>query len=95
MNTDDAACVPVPFGTADDCLFEFGRLQAGDWFGEIALIDEGPRSATVVATTDLECQGVTIWDFRPLVEGNGVLGWKLLQAMVKKLRAAEQASRST
>ena len=27
--TDDAACVPVPFGTADDCLFEFGRLQGG------------------------------------------------------------------
>lgn len=68
---------------------ERARLGPGDWFGEIALIDEGPRSATVVATTDLVCQGVTIWDFRPLVEGNGVLGWKLLRAMVKKLRAAE------
>ena len=27
---DDAACVPIPFGTAHDCLFEFGRLQAGE-----------------------------------------------------------------
>jgi NADPH:quinone reductase len=28
--TDEAACVPVPFGTADDCLFEFGHLQSGE-----------------------------------------------------------------
>jgi NADPH2:quinone reductase len=26
----EAACVPIAFGTADDCLFEFGRLQAGE-----------------------------------------------------------------
>jgi pyruvate,water dikinase len=68
-------------------------LGPGDWFGEIALIDEGPRSASVVATTDLVCHGVTIWDFRPFVEGNGIVGWKLLQAMVKKLRAAEAGAR--
>ncbi|HXA32365.1 MAG TPA: zinc-binding alcohol dehydrogenase family protein [Acidimicrobiales bacterium] len=30
VSTEDAACVPVPFGTASDCLFEFGRLQAGE-----------------------------------------------------------------
>ena len=72
---------------------ERATLGAGDWFGEIALIDEGPRSATVMATTDLVCQGVTIWDFRPLVEGNGVLAWKMLQAMVKRLRTAEGGAR--
>ena len=30
MDMAQAACVPIPFGTADDCLFEFGRLQAGE-----------------------------------------------------------------
>jgi len=30
MDIQQAACVPIPFGTADDCLFEFGRLQAGE-----------------------------------------------------------------
>jgi CRP-like cAMP-binding protein len=66
-------------------------LKAGDYFGEIALIDEGARSATIVAVTELVCYGLTLWDFRPLVEGNGAIGWKLLQSMAKKLRAAEQA----
>ncbi len=30
MDIQQAACVPIPFGTADDCLFEFGRLKAGE-----------------------------------------------------------------
>lgn len=65
-------------------------LKANDFFGEIALIDEGPRMATITACGELVCYGVTFWDFRPLVEGNGVIGWKLLQRMAKMLRAARQ-----
>jgi CRP-like cAMP-binding protein len=64
-------------------------LGPGDYFGEIALIDGGPRSATVSAATDLACYGLTFWEFRPLVEGNGTIAWKLLQALAKRLRAAE------
>ncbi len=69
---------------------ERGTLQRGDYFGEIALIDEGRRSATITATTELVCYGLTLWEFRPLVQGNGAIGWQLLQSMVKKLRAAQQ-----
>jgi hypothetical protein len=65
-------------------------LTAGDYFGEIALIDEGPRTATITASTELVCYGVTFWDFRPLVEQNGVVGWKLLQSMAKMYRDARQ-----
>jgi CRP/FNR family transcriptional regulator, cyclic AMP receptor protein len=66
-------------------------LKPDDYFGEIAMIDEGTRMATITASTELVCYGLTYWDFRPLVESNGVIGWKLLQRMAKMLRAAEQA----
>src|SRR6185437_11349764 len=68
---------------------EVARLGPGDYFGEVALIDGGPRSATVTAATDLVCYGLTFWEFRPLVEGNGAIGWKLAQALAKRLRTAE------
>jgi pyruvate,water dikinase len=67
-----------------------GTLTSGDYFGEIALIDEGARTATITATTDLVCYGLTLWDFRPLVQGNPTIGWKLLQALATRLREAHE-----
>src|SRR5262249_60778450 len=67
---------------------ELATLGPGDYFGETALIDGGPRMATVTAATDLVCYGLTFWEFRPLVERNGTIAWKLLQALAKRLRDA-------
>ena len=69
----------------------YSTLTPGDYFGEIALIDEGTRMATITATSELVCYGLTYWDFRPLVKANGVIGWKLLQRMAKMLRAARES----
>ncbi len=65
-------------------------LGSGDYFGEVALIDEGVRIATVTAVDDLVCWGLTVWELRPLIQTNGVIGWKLLQTLAKDLREAEQ-----
>lgn len=64
-------------------------LEAGDHFGEIALIDGAERSATITATSDLVCYGLTYWDFQPLVQDNAAIAWGLLQSLVKRLRAVE------
>jgi CRP-like cAMP-binding protein len=58
----------------------------GDYFGEIALINESPRTATLTAKTDMLCYGMTAWDFRPLVETNSAIAWKLLNAMAQKMK---------
>jgi CRP/FNR family transcriptional regulator len=63
-----------------------GSVGPGDYFGEIALINESPRTATLTAATDMLCYGMTPWDFRPLVESNSAIAWKLLTAMAEKLR---------
>jgi CRP-like cAMP-binding protein len=63
-----------------------GRLGPGDHFGEIALIDNGPRSATVTATEEMRCLGITTWEFRPFVEEHPKVAWKLLESLVGHLR---------
>jgi CRP/FNR family transcriptional regulator len=63
-----------------------GKVGPGDYFGEIALINESPRTATLTARTDMLCYGMTPWDFRPLVETNSTIAWKLLTAMSEKMR---------
>ena len=69
---------------------ERATLTDGDYFGEIALIDEGARSATITAKTELVCLGLTYWEFRPLVQHNATIAWNLLQTLSKRLRTAEE-----
>ena len=63
-----------------------GTIGPGDYFGEIALLTGSDRTATITATSDMLCYGMTPWDFRPLVESNSAIAWKLLTAMAEKLR---------
>jgi CRP/FNR family cyclic AMP-dependent transcriptional regulator len=69
---------------------ERGTGGPGDYFGEVALIDDGPRTATVTADGPVTAYGLTSWEFRPLVEENAEIAWGLLQKMAKRLRAANE-----
>jgi CRP/FNR family cyclic AMP-dependent transcriptional regulator len=66
-------------------------IGPGEYFGEIALIADIDRTATIKADSQLRCYGMTFWDFRPLVETNASIAWKLLQAMAQRLKQAEQS----
>ena len=61
-------------------------LGPGDYFGEIALLTGSARTASIVAVSDMVCYGMTSWDFRPLVESNSTIAWKLLTAMADRIR---------
>jgi pyruvate,water dikinase len=68
---------------------ERATLTKDDYFGEMALIDGGARSATITASTELICYGLTYWEFRPLVQHNATIAWNLLQTLAQRLRTAQ------
>ena len=67
-------------------------LGPGDFFGEIALLDGGPRTATVTAVTDVKLLGLTEWVFRGLMQQYPGIAVKTLQAMADRLRRATKAA---
>jgi CRP/FNR family transcriptional regulator, cyclic AMP receptor protein len=68
---------------------EIRRLGAGDSFGDIAVIDGGPRSATVVATQPLHTLALLPWEFKPLLLEHPEMAFKLLLKVTALLREAE------
>jgi CRP-like cAMP-binding protein len=72
---------------------EVARLGPGSHFGEIALISDRVRTATVSAVTDLHCYVMTLWDFRSFVQGDADVAWKLLEQLATMLHRAPTAAR--
>ena len=64
-------------------------LTAGDYFGEIALIDEGARTATITADQRPRLLRADLLGLPPARGAERAIGWKLLQSLVKRLRDAE------
>jgi CRP-like cAMP-binding protein len=63
-------------------------LGPGDFFGEIALLDNGPRTATVKAATPMRCLVLGHEQFRDVLHQNGDIAVKVLRAVTQRLRAA-------
>jgi CRP-like cAMP-binding protein len=64
----------------------------GDYFGEISLIDGGPRTATVRADTAVETLTLAPFNFRPILESNPEMAHAILVEMCRRLRDADKRS---
>jgi CRP/FNR family cyclic AMP-dependent transcriptional regulator len=84
----------IVHGTADVSIGGKKKtaLTPGDFFGEIALLDGGPRTATVTATSDVQLLGLTEWVFRGLMQEYPSIALKTLQQMAGRLRKATKAA---
>jgi CRP-like cAMP-binding protein len=71
---------------------ERARLGPGEWFGEMSIIDRSPRSADVVAASELRCLVFTQWEFRPFLKEHPDVAWVLLEELVRRLRQVERAA---
>jgi CRP-like cAMP-binding protein len=72
---------------------QVATLGPGDHVGEIGLFHDVPRTATVTASTELDCLALGSWEFRPFVESHPTVAWRLLESMSERLAELELAVR--
>lgn len=67
-----------------------GNLGPGDFFGELALIEDRPRSASVVAVDETECLLFVVWEFRALLKEHPQMALPIMNALIARLHRAER-----
>ena len=67
------------------------RLGTGAFFGEIALLDGGPRTASVIAETPVRTFAITSWNFRSVLKEHPSMPVKMLEEVCKRLRENERS----
>jgi CRP/FNR family transcriptional regulator len=78
---------------ADGSIRQLALLERGDIFGEMALLDTSPRSASVFAIESTSALVIPIFDFRALLHDDADIAIKLLAVLSRRVRAAEAAER--
>ena len=66
------------------------EFRPGDFFGELSVIDGAPRTADVVAKTDVTCLVVTQWAMRSLISSHPEIALSMLEELCKRLRATNR-----
>ena len=69
------------------------RIGPGDFFGELALIEEHDRTATVVAEDELTCLLIPVWEFRALLQEHPELALPMLKALIARVHRREHHPR--
>ena len=67
-----------------------GAFGPGDFFGEMSLLDQAPRSATIRAIDQVSCLMLSSWDFKALLERHPSIAIKLLEVLSRRLRVADE-----
>jgi CRP/FNR family transcriptional regulator, cyclic AMP receptor protein len=70
------------------------RMGPGAFFGEIALLDGGPRSATVVAETDVHTVSIPVWNFQTMLKANPEMTLELLKGVAQRLRENDETAQA-
>jgi CRP/FNR family transcriptional regulator, cyclic AMP receptor protein len=68
-----------------------GRLQPGDYFGEISLLDPGPRTATVVASERTICLNLAGADFRDILVSEPKLALSVMRVLARRVRSSQSS----
>lgn len=67
-----------------------GAFGPGDFFGEMSLIDNAPRSATIRALEPARCLMLSSWDFKAILERTPTIAIRLLEVLSRRLRVADE-----
>ncbi|MDO8915164.1 MAG: cyclic nucleotide-binding domain-containing protein [Coriobacteriia bacterium] len=67
-----------------------GAFGPGDFFGEMSLLDQAPRSATIRAIEPTVCLMLSSWDFKAVIERHPSIAIKLLEVLSRRLRVADE-----
>ncbi|TMC53586.1 MAG: cyclic nucleotide-binding domain-containing protein [Chloroflexi bacterium] len=65
------------------------KLEPGDSFGEMALLDQEGRSATITADSDVTLATIPEWNFKPFLKEHPEVAYRLLQTLSRRVRQAE------
>lgn len=69
---------------------KLAELRPGDFFGELSVIDGAPRTADVVAKTDVTSLVVTQWAMRSLISSHPEIALSMLEELCKRLRSTNR-----
>ena len=72
---------------------ELATLKAGDFFGELSVIDQQPRNASVEAAEPTDCLALASWDLLSLLESDPALALNLIRGLVARIRATGEQHR--
>jgi CRP-like cAMP-binding protein len=72
---------------------ELAQLGPGDFFGELAVVDQQPRTASVQATEEAVCIGLASWDLMRLLESDSALALNMIRALAARLRSVTDQHR--